>query len=81
MTPFNLDGSSNPQVVTCASSYPDSTNSKCIPCGPSTTYSTTLGCTCSTANQYWVAGGCYTNANGTWAPTNSPSTATANYLV
>ncbi|MCB0371202.1 MAG: hypothetical protein KDD45_17740, partial [Bdellovibrionales bacterium] len=79
--PFDLSGASSPQVVPCSNAYPDSLNSRCIPCGPSTSYDPTLGCQCLTANQYWVMGGCYINANGSWIPTNSKTTAAADYLV
>ena len=78
---FTLDGTVTPTVQTCSGSYPNADATSCIPCGPNTAYSSTLGCTCTNANEYWVAGGCYVNANASWTSTNSPTTSTADYLA
>jgi hypothetical protein len=67
---YAVDGSLSPAVVTCANGYPNSLNQRCIPCGAGMSYSSTLGCQCTAANQYAINGQCYSSI-ASWTVTQS----------
>lgn len=71
---YGLDGTLSPAITSCTNSYPNSLNTRCIPCGAGMTYSATNGCQCpSSSNQYAINGQCYTST-ASWTPTQTSVT-------
>lgn len=83
---YDLDGAvlSPPTVTTCVNGYPDSTNTKCIPCGPDMTFDPTLLICKCTLPSYALNGACYTSTTGILAqnfPTPTNKTTVEDYLA